>query len=295
VQKPGWPVIPCSWRTPKREDGVLSQHGFLSPDFSWSCAGRWGFVCPLCKQRKDNKKKNSATCWDCFEKANLHKEGKETKEEQLLYREKNVEMREEHVKSTCSGESTTRAGQKESKGVGHSRVGSGKERSPAGQERESKHTEEVRLLKRRREEDAPAPGQKRFCELGPRRKQELVSAAVSNLSFLSRGAPEEILQCLNVRMFGHRDDHEREFLLDLKTNISEFCHVYLPSHPEKCRIAGLFSQGMTLEESSKLTGVSVSSIAWGRKEIENNSMKQTRVCVYALFLHHKLVNKQNTL
>ena len=160
--------------------------------------------------------------------------------------------------------------------------------------REQKLMEDVNSLKRRREteEDAPAPGQKKFCDLRKRRKQELVSEAISKISMLSRGSPEELLKAVAKRVFGDTDANSQ--LEELRVNIAEFAHVYLPSLPNQCRIAGVLTQGLTLRDSSALTGVPLSSIAWGRKEIHEGRFVQTKVGFCTLFFFSSKVTMTNS-
>ena len=68
--------------------------------------------------------------------------------------------------------------------------------------REAKHEEEARALKRRREaaDNASSAKQKLFCDLGQRRKQQLVTTAISTLSSLSRSTPEELLAAVTTRI-----------------------------------------------------------------------------------------------
>ena len=154
--------------------------------------------------------------------------------------------------------------------------------------RKAKHEEEARALKRRREaaDNASSAKQKLFCDLGQRRKQQLVTTAIFTLSSLSRGAPEELLAAVTTRIT--RGEDSKVQLEELRVNVAEFCHIYLQSLPEKSRIAAILSQGLTFKDAHELTGVAPSSISWGLKEVLNNRFSQTCVSFYTLFARNNV-------
>ena len=121
-------------------------------------------------------------------------------------------------------------------------------------------------MKRKRQEEGPTGTQKRFCDLDKRRKQQLVTAAVTELKVLSRGDAEELLEEVRKRVTGADSTAERAQMFE--ENIANFCDTHLPTLPDRCRIAASLTKGMPLKEAEELSGVVRSSISWARQEIK---------------------------
>ena len=132
---------------------------------------------------------------------------------------------------------------------------------------EMKEKEKIENVKKRKRlaEEGPTGAEKRFCDLGPRRRRDQVTAAVEELKVLGRSDAKGILRAVSEQVLG--EDYESQVQL-LKSNIAMFCATQLPTLPDRCRIAAALTKGLSLKEAEDLTGVAQSSISWGRAEIE---------------------------
>lgn len=118
---------------------------------------------------------------------------------------------------------------------------------------------------------------KPFSNLQTRRKQAVVSEGIESLKKLSGGNVKEYLQAINQRIFGERNGENQGKAELLTGNVKMFCRTYLHKIPEKARGAAMLTQGMTLKEGELLTGQDHSSIAWGKNQIKQGKLEQTRV------------------
>jgi len=215
------------------------------------------FFCPKCKTRKDGKKRTHDSCKDCFAKEQAKKQGRAILEEILQKREEAVQRREEDVKVR---EELVRS-REQAAAIWEIKL---RQREILQDIEEEKIRNEKKRL--REEEEEPSPKRKRFCDLGQRRRQQLAAEAASHLKRLSRGEPWGLLDLVSRKLGWRREErHEINFI----ANLIEFSKTYLPSLPEPNRIASLLTRGLTLEEAHGVTGVPVSSLSWGRREIEN--------------------------
>jgi len=231
------------------------------------------FVCPKCHQRKDDRKKNNQSCLDCFSKAKLHKQGKKSREEELKEREDSLQKREEHI---LEGEKWL--AQKHAEVLKREQVVIQREQGVRIREAvvEAKEKRERETsLKRKRQEEGPTGSQKRCCDLGERQQQRLVTAAVEELKVLSRGEVKVVLGAVAQRVLG-KDDAASQ-VQALKANIAAFCATQLPTLPDRCRIAAALTKGLALDEAEQLTGVALSSISWGRHEIQEGRLTTQEV------------------
>ena len=232
------------------------------------------FVCPVCLKRKDFKKKNNQTCLDCFNETQLRKQGKKTKEEERNEWQESVRRREEEMLETQNEldrkheEIMRRENEvtKQEKGVAR--------RELVIQEKGNKLIETT-LKRKRLGDDGPTGRVKRFCDLGQRRRQQLVSNAVEELKGLGRSEVEEILREVNRRVFGEDDVISQ--VQQLKENVALFCATQLPSLPDRSRIAAILTRGLSLNEAEEISGVRESSLSWGRHEVSEGRFKQQEV------------------
>lgn len=233
-----------------------------------------GFVCRVCNLRKDGRKKNAVTCMDCFNAAILHQRGKKTKEEEMQEWEDGLKKREETLIDMQKGvqeekEQLLRDKQEKTR----------REREIQNREEEMETKEKIELeatLKRKRAaEEGPSGREKRFCDLGTKRRQQLVSPAIEALKGFGRGDVKDILGDVSRRILGEDDPASQVRLL--KENIAIFCATHLPSLPDRSRIAAALTRGLGLEEAATLSGVPIGSISWGRGEIKEGRVRQQEV------------------
>jgi len=142
-------------------------------------------------------------------------------------------------------------------------------------EEQEKKLSEATLKRKRLAEDGPTGAEKKFCDLGPRRKQEQITAALKELKVLGRSDGKEILRELNKRVFGEDDVISQ--VQQLKDNIAFFCATQLPSLQDQSRIAAALTRGLSLREAADLSGVPGSSISWGRGEIKEGRPTEKEV------------------
>jgi len=222
--------------------------------------------CPKCEKWKDGSKfRSKACCQACYNEIQARTRGVKIPWEELKEREEAVQQREEAVM------------QRESRVRVREELVSAREQAIRVREcMKSKEEEKTKQAQKRarEEEGGPSPKQKRFCALGLRRRQQLVAEAASHLKRLSRGEPGSILDMLSGKLGWRREERQE---INFIANLAEFSRTYLPSLPEPSRIAGLLTRGLTLEEAHGVTRVPVSSLSWGRREIENGRFFQLEV------------------
>ena len=57
----------------------------------------------------------------------------------------------------------------------------------------------------------------------------------------------------------------------LKQNINKMFQFFLPILKEKSKMAAVLTEGLSLNEASRITSNPISSISWGREQIENKN------------------------
>lgn len=214
------------------------------------------FKCPKCEKRKDGKRRTDDCCTDCYKEEKARKRGVKSLEEELKEREEAVQQREEAVQRREDGVRV------------REELVSAREQAVGVRECMQKVEEEKMKQAQKRareEEEGPSPKQRRFCDLRSRRQQQLVAEAASHIKRISRGDHLALLGKVAGKL-GWRTAEQRE--INFVANLVEFSREYLPSLPEPNRIAGLLTRGLTLQESHELTGVPLSSLSWGRNELE---------------------------
>jgi len=220
-----------------------------------------GFICPICKKRKDGKKKKSnLSCVDCYDEAC----GKKTRRSELKEWKESVRKRDEELVAAAD---EMRRNQEQIRKDAEEAWKLKQEAQRMEAVLEMKEKEKIENVKKRKRlaEGGPTGAEKRFCDLGPRRRRDLVTAAVEELKVLGKSDVKDVLRAVSARVLG--EDFESQVQL-LKNNIATFCATQLPTLPDRCRIAAALTRGLSLNEAEYLTGVAQSSISWGRAEIE---------------------------
>ena len=109
-----------------------------------------------------------------------------------------------------------------------------------------------------------------FSELSSYTQRIRVQQAISALeSVEKKGPPAPLLEAIAVKV-GLQKENEKE--MQLSANVAFFAETYLPLLPESSRPAAALTQGLLLKDASRLTGVPVSSISWGRHELEAGNL-----------------------
>jgi len=215
-------------------------------------------------------KKNNHICWGCYHESQGRVSSKKMKEEETKTREDDVQRREEEIivaqkELKRKQEEIMNEVKKREKGVAR--------RELAIEEKENKLSEAT-LKRKRLGDDGPTGRVKRFCDLGPRRRQQLVSIALEEIKESGRGNLEEIMHELNRRVFGEDDVSQVQ---QLKENVALFCATQLPSLPDRSRIAAILTRGLSLNEAEKISKVPASSLSWGRHEVSEGRFTQQEV------------------
>ena len=242
-----------------------------------------GFVCPKCNERKDGHKKNSTTCLDCYTNAQVEDKLRSVLEK-LEKRELDVQKREEMV-----SEVEVALLKKHAEIMTHEASLQRMESDLRAREtvillKEAKLEKKPNRLKRGAEEEAVGQrNRKMFCDLKERRKYQVVSDTVKAVTNLGRGNAVDLLRAVNKRVFGETGEEQVNFVWTLLRNIAEFSAHYLPHLTDKSRMAAVLTQGLALRDAHELTHVPLSSIAWGRKEVDEKRFVQTEVRTYSSF------------
>ena len=116
-----------------------------------------------------------------------------------------------------------------------------------------------------------------FSKLSNRRKQQIVAKGMAALSVSTGGRIKEVASAIAAR-FSSKASANNSSTDNLKENIKVFSSKYLGNLKEKARIGATLTKGLTLEEGKSLTGLPISTLAWGRQEIQKGAFFQTNVC-----------------
>jgi len=109
--------------------------------------------------------------------------------------------------------------------------------------------------------------QKPFGELSSFTKRIRTQQGIEALSSVEGGSLVPLLQAITAKV-GQDLERENEEEPLHEYNIAFFARTYLHQLPEISRPAAALTQGMLLKDAARLTGVSMSSISWARRELE---------------------------
>jgi hypothetical protein len=275
--------------------------------------------CGKCGKKKE-KMRSTSLCQECYNKEKQYQQGKKSHEEELQERENIVILREDKVtlreEEVMRKEEIIKAQEAELTKFKEQL----EKREAELKEKEEKLEENLFSLKQKRSIKAISPRKKvktfllkhkrdvqeisprkkaktflltqkrgiedisirkkAFPDLGQRSKQYKITNAIKYLHHISKGNLKDILSAIQYRLFRKRDMETEVQLAALRMNIAKFCQMYLSTSLQKSRIVAMLTQSLSLSESHKLTGIALSSIAWGRKEILNGRLIQTEVSYY---------------
>ena len=234
------------------------------------------FVCPVCQKRKDTRKKTNSTCLDCFSLSQLHQKGKKSMEEEKAEWKETVEKREGEILKVQKELERNQEDIVKTMSELESRE-KGIARKEIDIENKEKKEAEATLKRKRLAEEGPSGNIKRFCDLGQKRQEQLVSEAIRELKVFGRSEIEDILAEISKRVLGN---DRAEELKQMKENVAFFCATHLPSLPDKSRIAAALTRGLHLVEAEEITGIPSSSISWGRHELKQG----IRILVWSIIL-----------